>query len=84
LLFPMFNRHNNQFLIPAIELAGIKIGYKGFEKNKAGEKLAESEDDPLELRTDGTDAWDDLYRGLQYFPQDNSIYNISLATTMLR
>jgi hypothetical protein len=84
LLFPIFNRHNNQFLIPAIELAGIKIGYKGFEKNKAGEKLAETEDDPLELRTDGTDAWDDLYRGLQYFPQDNSAYTISLATSMLR
>lgn len=84
LLIPMFNRHNNQFLIPAIELAGIKIGRNGFEKDKVGEKLAETEDDPLELRTDGTDAWDNLYRGLQYFPQDSSAYNISLGTVMLK
>lgn len=84
LLFPMFNRHNNQFLIPAIESAGVKIGFKGFQKDKAGEKLGETEDDPLELRTDGTDAWDNLYRGLQYFPRDNGAYNISLGTTMLR
>jgi hypothetical protein len=84
MLFPMFNNRNNQFLIPSLQGACVKVGYKGFEKDKAGEKLKETEDDPLELRTDGTDAWDDLYRGLQYFPQDNSIYNISLATTMLR
>lgn len=84
LLFPMFNRHNNQFLIPAIELAGVKIGTRGFEKNKAGEKLGETEDDPLELRTDGTDAFDDLYRGLQFFPQDNSSFNLSIGSVMLK
>jgi hypothetical protein len=83
LLFPTFNSVKNQHLILALQSAGIKIGFKGFEKQKGGEKLAESEDDVLELRTDGTDAWDNLYRGLQYFPQDNSIYNISLGTTML-
>jgi hypothetical protein len=83
LLFPTFNSYKNQHLILALQSAGVKIGFKGFQKDKGGEKLAESEDDILELRTDGTDAWDNLYRGLQYFPQDNSIYNISLGTTMI-
>lgn len=68
-LFPRFNRDNNQFLLPAMELTGIRIGSKGFEKDKTGEKLGETEDDPLELRTDGTDAWDDLFIGLNFFPR---------------
>lgn len=83
LLLPMLNSHNNQFLIPAMQGAGIRQGYKGFEKDKSGEKYKETQDDILELRTDGTDAFDTLYRGLQYYPQDNSCYNISLASSML-
>jgi len=66
-LFPKFNRANNPALLPSMEMCGIRIGRTGFEKNKAGEKLGETEDDPLELRTDGTDAWDDLFIGLNFF-----------------
>lgn len=68
-LFPRFNRSNNPDLLLAMEQAGIKIGRNGFEKDKGGEKLGDSEDDPLELRTDGTDAWDDLFIGLNFFPR---------------
>ena len=37
----------------------------GFRKDKGGEKLAESEEDLLEHRTDGTDAFDTLYIGCE-------------------
>lgn len=36
--------------------------------DKAGEKLAESVEDSLERRTDGTDAFDTLYIGCEKFP----------------
>ena len=36
---------------------------------KADEKLAESEEDLLEHRTDGTDAFDTLFIGCEKFPQ---------------
>ncbi len=65
-LFPTFNRSNNEFLIPALEQTGIKIGRNGFEKDKSGEKLPETDEDPLELRTDGTDAWDNLFIGCNF------------------
>ncbi len=67
-LFPTFNRNRNEFLLPALLQTGVKIGRNGFEKDKSGEKLKESEDDPLELRTDGTDAWDTLFIGLNFYP----------------
>ena len=66
-LFPTFNRNNNEFLLPSMEQTGIKIGRNGFEKDKSGEKLPETDEDPLELRTDGTDAWDNLFIGLNFF-----------------
>lgn len=67
-LMPVFNREKNEALLTAISLAEIKIGYGGFQKQKGGEKLAETEDDPLELRTDGTDAFDTLYLGNALYP----------------
>lgn len=67
-LTPYFNRQNNDDLILAIQSAGVERGRLGFRKNKAGEKLAETEDDPLELRTDGTDAFDTLYIGCERRP----------------
>lgn len=60
-LMPFFNRQNNDDLILAIQAAGVTRGRNGFHKNKAGEKLAESEEDLLEHRTDGTDAFDTLF-----------------------
>lgn len=68
-LLPMFNKNNNEQLLPAMEQTGIKQGPNGFQKDKSGEKLPDTEEDPLELRTDGTDAWDDLFIGLNFFPQ---------------
>ena len=46
-------------------------GRNGFHKDKGGEKLAESEEDLLEHRTDGTDAFDTLFIGCEKFPQSD-------------
>ena len=70
-----FNRENNEALIIAMENCGVQIGYKGFRKDKSGEKLttesamAEGADNiiPAELRTDGTDAFDTLFLGVKLF-----------------
>ena len=70
-LMPFFNRQNNDDLILAIQSAGVTRGRNGFHKNKGGEKLAESEEDLLEHRTDGTDAFDTLFIGAEKFPQTN-------------
>ncbi len=72
-LMPMFNRQNNDDLILAIQAAGVTRGRNGFHKNKAGEKLAESEEDLLEHRTDGTDAFDTLFIGCEKFPQSQYV-----------
>lgn len=80
-LFPTFNRSNNEYLLPAMENTGVKIGRNGFEKDKSAEKLDETEEDPLELRTDGTDAWDTMFIGCNFFPTsslDVSFGNIYL------
>ncbi|WP_407401491.1 hypothetical protein [Sodaliphilus sp.] len=71
-LMPMFNRQNNDDLILAIQTAGVTRGRLGFRKDKGGEKLAESEENLLEHRTDGTDAFDTLYIGCEKFPQFES------------
>lgn len=78
-LMPFFNRQNNDDLILAIQAAGVTRGRNGFRKDKGGEKLAESEEDLLEHRTDGTDAFDTLYIGCEKFPQANysSRYSVS-------
>ena len=77
-LVPFFNRSNNEDLIPAIQSAGVSRGRNGFHKDKSGEKLAESEEDLLEHRTDGTDAFDTLYIGCEKFPyRDNFSFTAS-------
>ena len=77
-LMPFFNRQNNDDLILAIQAAGVTRGRNGFRKDKGGEKLAESEEDLLEHRTDGTDAFDTLYIGCEKFPQHMATsFNIS-------
>ena len=77
-LMPFFNRQNNDDLILAIQAAGVARGRNGFRKDKAGEKLAETEEDLLEHRTDGTDAFDTLYIGCEKFPVNIiSTFNIS-------
>lgn len=68
-LMPFFNRQNNDDLILAIQSAGVLRGRNGFQKDKSGEKLEETEENLLETRTDGTDAFDTLYIGCEKFPQ---------------
>ncbi len=65
-LTPLFNEENNTDLLVSIQTAGV---YNG-KKDKRGEKLAETEEDRLEARTDGSDAWDTLYIGCELFPTD--------------
>ena len=67
-LTPYFNEQNNADLLVSIQTAGV---YNG-KKDKRGEKLAETEEDRLEARTDGSDAWDTLYIGCERFPAGTS------------
>lgn len=73
-LRPYFNRQNNQELIIALQSAGIQRGRLGFRKDKSGEKLAETEEDLLEYRTDGTDGFDTLYIGCENHPAVETTY----------
>ena len=66
---PTFVKQNNDDLILAIQSAGVERGRNGFRKNKSTEKNPESEEDLLQHRTDGTDAFDTLYIGCEKFPQ---------------
>ena len=75
-LMPFFNRQNNDDLILAIQTAGVVRGRNGFRKYKGGEKLDETEENLLEHRTDGTDAFDTLYIGAEKFPY-REIYPIT-------
>lgn len=76
-LMPFFNRQNNDDLILAIQSAGVTRGRNGFKKDKGGEKLAETEEDLLEHRTDGTDAFDTLYIGCEKFPHHGTTSTIA-------
>ena len=71
-LMPFLNRQNNEDLILALQTAGVSRGRNGFRKDKGGEKLAETEEDLLQHRTDGTDAFDTLYIGCAKFPQHST------------
>lgn len=65
---PFFNRSNKEDLILAIQTAGVSRERNGFRKDRCREKLAESEEDLLEHRTDGTDVFDTLYIGCEKVP----------------
>ena len=70
-LMVLINEENNEDLLISIQTAGV---YNG-GKDKRGEKLAETEEDRLEARTDGSDAFDTLCIGCEKFPQ----YGISMS-----
>ena len=61
----LINKDNNEDLLISIETAGT---YNG-KKDKRGEKLAETEEDKLEYRTDGSDAFDTICIGCEKFPR---------------
>ena len=75
--FSFFNRQNNDDLILAVQAAGVNRGCHGFHKDKGWEKLAETEEDLLEHRTDGMDAFDTVYVGCEKFPQ-GEVSNVSV------
>ena len=60
----LINRDNNPDLIISITSAGVRNG----KKDKSGEKYAETEEDKLEARTDGSDAFDVLCIGAETKP----------------
>ncbi len=60
----LINRDNNPDLLISIQSAGVKNG----KKDKSGEKEAETEEDRLEARTDGSDAFDTLCIGIEKYP----------------
>jgi len=72
-LFPVFNKPNNEELLLAMQKCDVAVNSRGFGKDKAGEKLKESEEDLLQFRTDGTDAWDTLFIGMNLFPSGSEI-----------
>lgn len=72
-LIPYFNRENNEDLLISIQTAGV---YNG-GKDKRGEKLAETEENKLEGRTDGSDAFDTLCIGCEGHPQHSSIIAVA-------
>lgn len=74
-IMPMINRDNNEELILSVENAGVYISESGFKKDKRGEKLVESEEDKLETRTDGSDAFDTLVIGVNNFKSTTSMYS---------
>ena len=61
----LINKDNNRDLLLSIQTAGVYLG----KKDKRGEKLAETEEDKLENRTDGSDAFDTLCIGVELFPK---------------
>lgn len=81
-LFPQFNQVNNEALILALQQTGVRVGPHGWQKDKSGEKLAETEEDLLEHRTDGTDAFDTLFIGLILYPQ--AFLGRSIGTGILK
>lgn len=71
-LMPMFNRENNEDLIISVQTAAV---YNG-SKDKRAEKLAETDESKLELRTDGSDAFDTLCIGCEVFPVSSSVISV--------
>jgi len=65
---PMINEPNNEALILGLQHAGVRIGRRGWEKDKTDEKKEENEESRLEHRTDGTDAFDTLVIGMILYP----------------
>lgn len=78
--FPQFNKYKAEFLFMAMEQTGIKFGRNGFEKDKGGEKTEDSPDNPDELKTHGTDAWDTFFIGCWRFGTTLNCYSPTGST----
>jgi hypothetical protein len=75
---PTFNRHNNEYLLLAMEHAGIKVGPHGFQKDKSAEKEPDTPDKPDEQKTHITDAWDTLFLGCQFYSDESNSIGSSI------
>lgn len=60
--------YDEKYLLISQAFAGKQRAKGDNRKDKAGEKFAKSEEDLLEHRTDGTDAFDTIYIGAKKFP----------------
>ena len=78
-LFPQINQPNNEALVLAMQHTGVKVGPYGFQKDKSGEKLAETEEDLLQHRTDGTDAFDTLFIGMNFYGYESSAKGVGMG-----
>lgn len=52
----------------------LNVAVTVFTSRRLGEKLPESEENLLQHRTDGSDAFDTLYIGCEKFPQADTSY----------
>lgn len=78
-LVPMINEQNNEDLIICIEQTGV---YNG-KKDKRGEKDDFlSEENPIEHRTDGSDAFDQVCIGCERFPQSDLTAAIGMVDSI--
>lgn len=82
-LLPQINEPNNTALKLALEHTGVKVGARGFEKDKSGEKYTETEEDLLEHRTDGTDAFDTLLIGMFLYPTAGNTSKVSSGSAAI-
>lgn len=73
-LMPFINRQNNDDRILSLQSASVTR----IRKDKAGEKLAESEEDLLKHLIDGPDAFDTLYIVCEKFPYRET-YSINVS-----
>lgn len=77
-LMALINRDNNPELIQAIQLTSVRMGDKGFRKDKSQEKSLETDSSlPYELRTDATDAFDTNILGCLTRPYENDNYRLA-------
>jgi hypothetical protein len=66
-LFPQFNLMNNEYLKIALEQTGVRQGRNGFEKDKSVEKTLDTPENPDEIKTHITDAFDTLFVGCNFY-----------------
>lgn len=78
-LMPLFNKLNNEELITALERTTTVVSRDGWGKDKSGEKEPDNEFNLVEHRTDGTDAFDTLYIGCNFFRADHLALGISTS-----
>lgn len=83
-LYPQINQLQNEALVLAMQQTGVKIGPYGFQKDKSGEKEQETEEDRLEHRTDGTDAFDTLFIGMNFHSGQLPSQGIKAGMGMLK